>query len=61
MSTRSISWGVKLAGTWVWEPYDLHVPIVSNSESLNLLEPSGRVIILLNAFNWIDENVFVNK
>ena len=43
MSTRNISWAVKAAGAQGWQPYHLHVPIVSNSGSLNLLEPSGPV------------------
>ena len=41
MSTRSISWWVKAAGTYGWQPYHLHVPIVLKSGSLNLLELSG--------------------
>ena len=28
MSTRNISWGVKTAGAYGWQPYHLHVPIV---------------------------------
>jgi len=43
MSTRNISWGVKVAGAWGWQPYHLHVPIVFKSGILNLLEPSGSV------------------
>jgi hypothetical protein len=43
ISTRNISWGVRAAGSWGWQPYHLHVPIVLKSESLNLLEPSGPV------------------
>jgi hypothetical protein len=43
MSTRNISWGVKAAGAWGWQPYQLHVPTVLKSGSLNLLEPSGPV------------------
>ena len=43
MSTRNISWGVKAAGAYSWQPYHLHVPIVLKSGSLNLLEPSGPV------------------
>jgi hypothetical protein len=43
MSTRNVSWGVKAAGTYGWQPYHLHVPIVLKSGSLNLLEPSGPV------------------
>ena len=42
MSTKNISWGVKAAGAEGW-PYNLHVPIVLKSGSLNLLEPSGPV------------------
>jgi hypothetical protein len=40
MRTRNISWGVNAAGAYGWQ---LHVPIVSKSWSLNLLEPSGPV------------------
>ena len=43
MSTRNISWGVKAAGAYGWQPYHLHFPIVLKSGSLNLLEPSGSV------------------
>jgi len=43
ISTRNISWEVKAAGAWGWQPYHLHVPIVLKSGSLNLLEPSGPV------------------
>ena len=43
MSTRSISWGVKAAGAYGWQPYHLHVSTVLKSGSLNLLEPSGPV------------------
>ena len=43
MSTRNISWGVKEAGVWGWQPYHIPVPIVLKSGSLNLLEPSGPV------------------
>jgi hypothetical protein len=28
MSTENISWGVKVAGAYGWQPYHLHVPIV---------------------------------
>jgi hypothetical protein len=39
MSTRNISWGGK-GGRCVWlRTYHLHVPIVSKSGSLDLLEP----------------------
>ena len=43
MSTRNISWGVKTAGAYDWQPYHFHVPIVLKSGNLNLLEPSGAV------------------
>ena len=43
MSIRNISWGVKAAGALGWRTYHLHVPIVLNAGSLNLLEPSGPV------------------
>ena len=42
-STTNISWGVKAAGAKGWQPYHLHVPIVLQSGSLKLLEPSGPV------------------
>jgi hypothetical protein len=45
MSTRNISWGVKLAGAWGRQP----LPTVLKSGSLNLLEPSGPV----QAYNGI--------
>ena len=43
MSTGNISWGVKAADAYGWQPSRLHVLIVSKSGSLNLLEPSGLV------------------
>ena len=43
MSTRNISWRVKAAGAYGWQPYHLQVSIVLKSGSLNLLEPSGPV------------------
>ena len=33
----------KAAGTYFWQPYHLHVPIVLKSGSLSLLEPTGPV------------------
>ena len=47
MSTRNISWGVKAAGAYDWQPYHLHAPIVLTSGSLNLLQPLGPVRGLL--------------
>ena len=43
MSTGNISLGVKVAGAWSWQPYNLHVPTVLKPGSLALLEPSGPV------------------
>ena len=43
MSARNISWGVKAACAYGWQPYHLPVPIVLKSGSLKLLEPSGPV------------------
>ena len=43
MSTRIISCRVKAAGTWSWQPYHFHLPIVLKSGNLNFLEPSGPV------------------
>ena len=43
MSARNISWGVKAAGAWGWQPCYLHVPLVLKSGGLNLLEPSEPV------------------
>jgi hypothetical protein len=43
ISTRKISWGVKVAGANGRQPYHLHVPIVLKSRCLSLLELSGLV------------------
>jgi len=43
MSTRNISWGVKVASAYGWQPYHLHAPIVMKSGSLNHLELSGPI------------------
>jgi len=43
MSTRNTSSGIKAAGTYGWQPYQLHVPIVLTSGNLSFLEPSGPV------------------
>ena len=43
MSTRNISWGVKVAGAKGWQTYHFHVPTVLKSRSLNFLTPSGPV------------------
>ena len=43
MTTGNISWGVKAAGAWSWQPYHLHLPIVLKSGSFILLELSRPV------------------
>jgi len=43
MSTRNISWEVKVAGAWGLQPYHFHVPIFIKSGSLNLVEPWGPI------------------
>jgi hypothetical protein len=43
MSTSNISWGVKAAGAYGWQPYHLHVPTVFKFVSRKLLEPGGPV------------------
>jgi len=43
MSTRNISWRIKAASAYGWQPNHLHVPNVLKSRSLNLLEPSEPV------------------
>jgi hypothetical protein len=50
MSTRNISWGVKVADAWA---NNLHVPIVLKSGSLNLLEPSGPVQGMLYLYPYL--------
>jgi len=41
MGTRNIFCAVKAADAKGWQPYYLHVPTVSDSLRINLLEPSG--------------------
>jgi hypothetical protein len=43
MTTRNISWGVKAAGMWGWQPY-------------HLLEPSGLVQTITFTFNTQETN-----
>jgi hypothetical protein len=50
IGTRNITWMVKAAGTYGWQLYNLHVPIIWKSWSLNLLEPSGPLQGLLYLF-----------
>ena len=40
MSTRNISWGLKVAGAYGWHPYHFHVPIILKSGYLSPLETS---------------------
>jgi len=63
MSTGDISWGVREADVWGWQPYHLHVLIVLKSGTLNLLEPSGPVqacnrIALQEAFTQQHHAIF---
>ena len=43
MSTRKISWGVKAAGAYVWQPYHLQVTTIMKSGNFNLPQTSGPV------------------
>ena len=69
MSTRNISWEVKAAGTYGWQPYHFHVPIVLKFGSLKFLEYSGPVqvcngfafLVILNVSLLLEqENVFIH-
>jgi len=54
VSTRNISWGVKVAGAEGWQPYYLKAPNVLKYWGLRLREPSGP----LQACNGIDLSIF---
>ena len=41
MSTRCISWGVKAAGAWGWQPYHHPVPLSWNLRTLTSWNPVG--------------------
>jgi hypothetical protein len=56
-NTRNISWGVKAAGGYGWQPYHLHVSNVLKSGNINLLEPYRSVIGLLR--DWFTLNQYV--
>jgi hypothetical protein len=43
MSTVNIFWGVKAAGTYSWQTYQIHVSSVIKSGALSLLEASGNI------------------
>jgi hypothetical protein len=43
ISTRNISWGIKVVGALGWQPYHFHVPIVLKPWNLKSLETSGSV------------------
>jgi len=47
--------GVRAAGAWGLQSYQLHVPIVLKSGSLKLLEPSGP----LQAYTRVDFYVYL--
>jgi len=57
MSTRNMSWWVKVASAQGWQPCKLHVPNVLKSGSLNLLEHSGSVQVH-NGIAFIHINVW---
>ena len=64
MSTRNISWGVKAAGAYGWQPYHPHVPIVLKSGSLNFLETLGPAqacngIALPLLYLWHDDGLVI--
>ena len=40
-STKNISWSLREAGAWDWQPYHFRMPIVLKFGSLSLLEHSG--------------------
>jgi len=56
MSTRNISWGVKVADAQGLQPYRLHVPIVSKSGTVNLVESPGLLKVLLYVFTFLLED-----
>ena len=65
ISTRNISWGVKAAGAWGWQPCHLLVLILLRSGSLSLLEHSDPVqasngialpfTVTMHCRNWTPE------
>ena len=50
MSTRNISRETKVAGELGWQYYHFHVPIVSKSGFLNLLDPNGLQEVCIGIF-----------
>ena len=61
MSTRNVSWGVKAAGAYGWQPCHLHVPIVLKYGRLNQLEPSGPVQGLASPFTLYNSDQFMEE
>jgi len=59
MSTRSASWGVKVACMQGWQPNHLHVLIVLKSWNLNLFKPSGPVQGLLYLYMFFGVFTFL--
>ena len=55
MSTRNISWGVKAAGAWGWQPYHLHVPTVLKYGCHRLLSRPVMGLLYLNLYRGADK------
>jgi hypothetical protein len=59
ISSRNISWLVKAAGAYGWQPYYLHVTTVPKSGNLIPLEPYGPVIgVYGDCFTLLSSTVF---
>jgi hypothetical protein len=50
MSTSNLSWGVKVAVAYCWQPYHLHVPIVLKSGRLSHLDACWCLCELFSVF-----------
>ena len=71
MSTRNMSWGVKVASAESWQPYHFHVLTVLKSGSLKLMEPSGPVqrwiyhssmlYVSVDSMTFCTSNIYVIK
>jgi hypothetical protein len=58
VSTRNISWGIKAAGAYGWQPYHLHVPTVLKSGGLHLQACNGIALPLL-LLHCVKESPFI--
>ena len=59
ISTRNISWGVKAAGAYGWQPYHLQWPIVLKSGSLSLLETLGPLQPVIGLLSFIYIYIYI--